>query len=307
MKKIAVLLSTYNGETYIRDQIESILNQKCNIKFDVIVRDDGSKDQTVSILKEYESEKKLRLIEGNNYGAAKSFLWLLKNVNGYDYYAFSDQDDIWYSNKIQEGINIIEKYVGPTLYFSNAYLVDEKNNSLGRVVHKKNPSFTKESILCISTTAQGCTSIINSDLARFVQEKEIPNNIIMHDTYITSLCSLLNGNIVFDSSPYMDYRIHGNNDIGMPTKEQLGIIGMLKLRLKDIFSQRSISMSKQAKTIYDLYGQVFDEDSKNICLLIMNAEHSFFSRLKLSVSKNLKYESLSMCITYRIKILLGNN
>lgn len=307
MSKIAILISTYNGEKYIKCQIESIINQDLEEDFDIIVRDDGSKDNTIAILNDYFKQGKIRLIKGSNLGAAKSFLWLLQNNTNYDYYAFSDQDDIWYPNKIQEGINRIKKYSGPTLYFSNANLVNENNESLKRLVHRGRPFISKESILCISTVAQGCTTIINSDLAKYIQQKSIPENIIMHDTYITSLCSLINGNIIFDENPYMDYKIHSDNDVGMPTKEQIGLIGMAKLRISDIFTRRKISMSDQAKTLYDLYKDEFDNESKKICMTVIRAKDSFFDRIKLVFSKKLRYESISMYITYKIKILLGNN
>ena len=94
-KKVNVLLSAYNGEKYIREQIESILEQSYK-NIEIYVRDDGSKDGTLTILKEYEERGLIHLEAGKNVGFVKSFEWLIANGGEADYYAFSDQDDFWF-------------------------------------------------------------------------------------------------------------------------------------------------------------------------------------------------------------------
>ena len=98
MEKVIVLMSTYNGEKYIKQQVDSILNQE-NVSVELVVRDDGSNDNTISILKEYEKAGKLIWYTGDNKGAAYSFFDLMEYAkNRYDdycYFALSDQDDIW--------------------------------------------------------------------------------------------------------------------------------------------------------------------------------------------------------------------
>ena len=95
MKTVAVLMSTYNGENYIKEQIESIFNQK-GVIVKLYVRDDGSKDRTLEILKDYN----VNLEKGTNIGYIKSFMWLIKNVPFADYYALADQDDVWDEDKL---------------------------------------------------------------------------------------------------------------------------------------------------------------------------------------------------------------
>ena len=98
-KKVAVLLSTYNGEKYVGAQIHSILTQNYK-NIEIVVRDDGSKDKTVEIIKEYmQKYSNIVLHQGENLGFIKSFFELLKYEDA-DYYAFADQDDIWLPNKI---------------------------------------------------------------------------------------------------------------------------------------------------------------------------------------------------------------
>lgn len=94
MYKVAVLLSTYNGSKYIKEQIDSILSQE-GVNIDIYIRDDESTDETVNIIYEYKSNN-IFLTEGKNIGVGNSFMELLYSVPEiYDYYAFADQDDIW--------------------------------------------------------------------------------------------------------------------------------------------------------------------------------------------------------------------
>ena len=116
--KLAVLMSTYNGSKYLRQQLESILNQVCDCEIDIWVRDDGSSDDTLKILREYAAFGRLRWYTGENLKPARSFLDLVKHCPGYDYYAFSDQDDVWYPNKLRDGIDRIKNQCGPAMSFA---------------------------------------------------------------------------------------------------------------------------------------------------------------------------------------------
>ena len=99
MEKIQVLMSTYNGEKYLKEQIESILNQE-KVEVNILIRDDGSCDKTLKIIKELSKNPKISYYEGKNIGPAKSFMDLVnKSGDKFNYYAFADQDDIWMPNK----------------------------------------------------------------------------------------------------------------------------------------------------------------------------------------------------------------
>ena len=121
-KKIVVLLSTYNGEKYLQEQIDSILNQKSSHQIDLMVRDDGSSDGTIEILKFYEEQYPARVKVNfeKNIGYIHSFFELIREAEGYDYYALSDQDDIWYPEKMERMLRAIEDYGDtPTMVFSD--------------------------------------------------------------------------------------------------------------------------------------------------------------------------------------------
>ena len=105
---VSVLMSTYNGEKYIREQIESILNQK-KVKVHLLIRDDGSQDSTIEIVKEYANKyPNVSVYAGKNIGIGNSFMELLRNAPEADYYAFADQDDVWLDGKLERAIELIK-------------------------------------------------------------------------------------------------------------------------------------------------------------------------------------------------------
>lgn len=108
MKKIAVLLSSYNGEHYIEEQIESIYRQSFK-DFQLYIRDDGSNETFRDKLHTLQKKYDFVLYEGDNIGFVGSFMWLLRNVKEADYYAFADQDDIWKEEKLEKAISWFEE------------------------------------------------------------------------------------------------------------------------------------------------------------------------------------------------------
>ena len=107
--KIAVLMSSYNGEKYIEEQIESIIEQE-NVVVDLFIRDDGSTDKTKEIITRFQSEN-IHINLDYNIGVVKSFFELIKTADGYDYYALCDQDDVWDKDKLYVAIKHIKEKV----------------------------------------------------------------------------------------------------------------------------------------------------------------------------------------------------
>lgn len=302
---IAVLMTTYNGEKFLEEQICSILNQKTEYEIQLIVRDDGSSDNTINILEKYRNQGKLIYSKGENIGAAKGFIQLLRNNQGFDYYAFADQDDVWMENKIQKGISSIADRDKPALYCSNCELVDEKMNSLGRNTHRKTPTYSLASILCLACCAQGCTAVFNRQLAKIIQDNDIPNEFIMHDSLLTCLCGLIDGDIIYDEVPSMKYRMHSSNVLGLKTAKQ-NLLGVLRDRYEEIVTRNPIGMYEQARSIIDTYGAFISEENKKMCELVISAQHSNLARIKLAMIKSLKHDTLNKTITKKLQILLGN-
>ena len=119
-------MSSYNGELFIEDQINSIFEQE-SVEVELVVRDDGSKDGTVSLLEDYyKSGKNIRIIKGENLGCEKSFFQLLTEHSDADYFAFSDQDDFWEPKKLISAIDILSKKMNPALVACNLLVSDDK-------------------------------------------------------------------------------------------------------------------------------------------------------------------------------------
>ena len=132
MIMIAILMATYNGSRYLREQIDSILSQT-NDNWQLYIHDDGSTDSTMDIILEYCNKYIGKIVYLNDAqkhrGAAMSFMYLLKQVEA-DYYMFCDQDDVWLPNKVEQEFKSITEYSNekPILVFSDLYIVDEKLN-----------------------------------------------------------------------------------------------------------------------------------------------------------------------------------
>ena len=228
-KKVVILLSTYNGEKYLREQIDSILNQSYQ-NFELVVRDDGSKDSTVEIVKEYmeKSDKEITLMVGKNLGFIKSFFELLKHSDA-DYFSFADQDDIWLPNKIELAVNSLEKLddTKPNMSFSNVDYYDTEMNFMGKGdSENKKPSFLNSLYECIN---QGMTMVINKTARDYII-KNIPEKCFFHDWWTYMICTAF-GNVVQDDVVTVKYRRAKTN----ATVEGQGKITLLMWRIKKLF------------------------------------------------------------------------
>lgn len=299
--KVAVLMSTYNGEKYIREQIDSILNQEGDFQLDLWVRDDESKDNTQRILGEYAALGKIKWYTQTNLGPARSFLDLVKHCPGYDYYAFADQDDYWMPCKISTAVRALDGRKGPQLYFANAELVDSELVSLGRNVYKIRPKLDFETLTCAGGIL-GCTTVFNAELAHWVQMRELPKHMVMHDFYMDELCLALGGEIICDLRPLMKYRQHGNNVVGVSN----GVLGTIKSRAKDILKKPKVGIAEQANEVLKLYRDDISDDKAKWLKKVSSYKASYLSRVTLAFSRKTNYMNRNMGLKLRLSILFGN-
>ena len=298
-RKVLVLMSTYNGEKFLRDQIDSILNQ--TIRVNILVRDDGSSDSTCKILDIYHSQGKLDWYTGDNLKPAKSFMDLLMRSGEYDYYAFSDQDDIWKKDKLEKSIAEIETIKEHAICYTNAEIVDEKLNSLNRVVYPKKPSLDLWSLMC-GPNIIGCTMVFNKKMADIVKKHGIPDKIMMHDSYMGRVCVAIGGSIVFKDECTILYRQHGNNAVGAHSSA----IKKIRNRLNGVLRKAKVTIDEQAREILDKYGDEITYDNRIILISISNYNKRIKNRIALFSSKYTHYPSISLALMYRIAILFGN-
>ncbi|KRM84215.1 glycosyltransferase, group 2 family protein [Limosilactobacillus coleohominis DSM 14060] len=229
-KNIAILMSTYNGDKYLKTQIQSIINQKYT-NWHLYIRDDGSTDKTIEIIEEFE-KKEPRISFFNrknikNVGVTRSFIDLLNNVNA-DYYMFSDQDDYWMPNKISICLNKISKVSGPTCVFTELQVVN-KNLKLLHLMNNSNVWFDFPHFL-FGNCVTGCTMMINNDLKSLLLiEKTNFQNVYLHDWWIAMICASF-GKLLYVSTPTIYYRQHGDNAEGSK-KDNLKTIAKRTLHL----------------------------------------------------------------------------
>jgi rhamnosyltransferase len=299
--RIAVLMSTYNGEKYLVEQIESILNQKGDFDVDLFVRDDGSTDNTRNLLDKYQKEGKLTWYTGDNLGPALSFIDLIKKCEKYDLYSFADQDDYWKDNKLARAKDFLSDAQKTDIYFANAQLVDQDLNDLGRCVYKCTPKTDFRTLTCAGGIL-GCTMVFTNRLAEYIKEKPLPSEIVMHDFYICEVCLALGGEMIYDNEAVMKYRQHSNNVVGVST----GLVNKAKSRIKDITKEPKVSIANQANQIFEMYGGSISEENRKWLKDISHYRESLKSRLKLANSRNIRFINLNTAVKQRMAILFGN-
>lgn len=296
--RIAVLLSTYNGEAYLQAQLESILAQQGDLDLDIHVRDDGSQDGTCAILDRYAREGKLTWYTGENLRPAKSFLDLVRKCTGYDAYAFCDQDDVWYPQKLQWAAEHLCTHAEPCLYFADARLVDRTGQSLGRNLYRHRPCYDFYSLVC-APNVLGCTCVFNEALARLLRRAE-PESPIMHDCYAASVCALFDGSILFDDRVCMDYRQHGTNVVGASHDPWAAV----KDRLRRLVKQEPVSIARQAQSLLQGYPEIAETEKGVFLRKVACCRDSFFNALALACSRKFRCASVNMGLTVRLATLL---
>lgn len=212
---VSILMSVYNGEKYLKTQIDSILNQTYT-DFKLYIRDDGSKDASAQIIESYNDER-IIFFKEKNVGAAESFFELLRRCADYDYIFFSDQDDVWYPEKLELLLNEIKKYDDiPTMIFTDFKTIDSDGNLIDESYEKKSAlnvtsgEVSLEKIL-VHPYVFGCASVINKKLANVVKNQ--PQGIEMHDCWISQTACAV-GKLIYIPIQSIAHRFHNSNATG---------------------------------------------------------------------------------------------
>lgn len=299
MKSVLVLMSVYNGKTYLKQQIDSILSQK-SVDVNILVRDDSSKDETINILKEYNDDR-IEIFTGQNQGFAESFSTLLKlasEKNSYDYYAFADQDDVWMDDKLISAIIKLSEIEDPNIpcgYCSNTTLVDS-NLKFMRLMHNREMTLTKERAL-IQNIATGCTMLFNYAAVKYYVDYR-PSKIVVHDYLMYLICMYL-GKFVYDPESHINYRQHSNNQIGSKSW-----ISRMKRRIAKFGASKGY-FENQSKDFLDSYKHLLSVNDVLTISYLCNYRKSMSSKLSLLFDNKYKYDNLEFNIFMCLKILLG--
>jgi glycosyltransferase involved in cell wall biosynthesis len=259
-KTVDILLATYNGEKYLKEQIDSILNQT-HTKWNLIIRDDGSTDNTLNIIEEYKSKyfEKIHIIkdEFKNVGVNKNFS-LLMNHSKSDYIMFCDQDDFWLPQKIELTFELMikeeKKENLPILIFSDLKVVDDKlnikSNSFWKTMLINPKNVFNINNLVVRNPVTGCTIMMNIKLKNII--KNIPTEALVHDWWI-SLTACLFGKINYVEQPTILYRQHSNNVLGASKNKRIKSLLLSPYKIINQMKNKELLFQKQTKKILDTY------------------------------------------------------
>ena len=282
MDKIEVLMAVYNGSAYIREQIDSILNQTYE-NWHLTISDDGSTDGTDLIADEYAAkypEQITRVYSGVRFGNARDhFMWLSENCTS-RYMLYSDQDDVFNPEKmsrLMDAMQNAERQWGrdlPILVFSDQTVVDEKLNviepSLMRCQKQAFDSFDYHALL-IQNVVTGGAMMVNRPLCSLAVQCRSRERIIMHDWWMAATAARF-GKVIYLDEPLSLYRQHGGNSVGA---KRVGSAGYIAGMMGNLRGVREMILRKKSQA------GVFEE---TYTALLTAEDRQFLSRTKQSRS-----------------------
>ena len=291
-KKIDILMATYNGEKYLAEQLDSIINQTYH-NWNLLIRDDSSTDRTLEIIQDYQKkDNRIKLLKDNkgNLGIVKNFEELLKNSES-EFIMFSDQDDIWIENKLDMYLKMIEKIKNKGfMIHSDAILFDKNKSNILKdtFISKKAINKGLENVF-FNYFVQGATILISKEIKNFILP--FPKEVYLHDRYI-HLISELFFERIFVNKALIYYRQHGDNQIGAKNT-------IRELLSKRYFDERDRQL---IKIIYNKYGSLLTDDKKKLIeeyFKITDIEKNRFNRFL-----NLKKSKISIPLKKQISFIV---
>ncbi len=247
-KRIQILLSTYNGEKYLREQLDSYTKLENFNQVKVLIRDDGSSDGTRKILKEYAQREEFEVEFGEHLGTSDSYQWLIQHSDSEcGYFAFSDQDDVWLPHKLTLALEALKQYPQeePLLFASRSQIVDE---NLHRIGYSSLPirgiSFYNA---MVQNVLPGHTQVFNTALRNDLAVHGIHGAHVV-DWWLYLVASA-KGKIIFSEECSVLHRQHSGNAVGY----RLGLLGRLKKKLSYIREGKGNAISHQLNAFFNAY------------------------------------------------------
>ena len=287
-------MSTYNGDRYIREQLQSIYAQK-GVYATLLVRDDGSCDATCALLDNEQSGGRLQWYAGDNLGPAYSFWNLVTAAPETSYYAFADQDDVWDDDKLASAVSMLEKAGdAPALYFCQTRLVDKSLNEIKSV--RIAPLLTFGEALSYQFVT-GCTMVINNAMRKVLQQYT-PSFIRMHDVWIYDVAQAVGAKVFFDPTPHISYRQHGGNAVGQDST----LVSIWRKRFQRLVKGECIR-SRLAKELLKGYSFEMSDENRNLAQMASGYRNSFWSWMKLIFTSKLRCAPFSINFTSKMAII----
>lgn len=307
-KKVLVMMATYNGAVHLAEQIDSILSQQ-GVDVTLRVCDDRSEDETIEILKKYAGDKQV-LIQRNRkrLGVGMNFMQMVYEADPqqFDFFAFSDQDDVWLPEKLDSAIQSIEAYerdgakrIGemgtPILYCSDLLDVDEHLHNPTRELNRLRGIEQKRASLLIRNIYSGCTTVFNREHLRLAQLHPVEDYARIHDAWMALLAYYCGNLLVNYDDAFIMRRITGRNVAGATVPGS----DVKRMSFSRLFKrpERAVSRSARQLLAYEPYMAESDR-----CLVSSLAEYpaSFSGRLRWVFSR--EYRSLSGLETFLVRV-----
>jgi glycosyltransferase involved in cell wall biosynthesis len=279
MRRVTILLGTLNGARFLPNQLASIKGQDFP-DWTLVASDDGSTDETLSILRSAQEElgnEKLLIVDGPRRGFVQNFLSLACNHGGANFFAFSDQDDVWHPEKLSRALKwhaTIPPEV-PALYCARTRLIDDAENVVGySPLFRRQPSFQNAMVQSI---AGGNTMVFNDAARRLVTFLGADVPVPSHDWWLYLLVTGAGGQVRYDPVPSVDYRVHSHNIVGSNIGWPARVTRLRELmggRLKRWTDAHEVALTKFRPRMTPANRELFD--------LFQEARHSgFHNRLRM--------------------------
>ena len=302
--KVEILLSTYNGEKYLKEQLNSLLTQECIENIKISIRDDGSTDGTCDILRSYEEKYHLNITYGTNLGVNFSMTELLKNAdNDFDYFAFCDQDDVWDTGKILAAVLALDGLPeeDPLLWGCMEMLTDESLCAISLMPVPKYLGNFYNAI--IQNKLAGHTQVFNRAL-RNILLKVPPEKMYLYD-WVTYILASAFGKVLFDTNCLGLYRQHGKNVVGY----ELNAIAQIPRRFKRLTNGAFKQISTQMQYVYELFEDDLNTQYKNELNIFLKSRRNFIKRIlyicNTKIKRNTRFESIQFRILYLLGVFGG--
>ena len=310
------MMATYNGEKWLSEQIDSILKQR-GVDVTLQICDDRSTDGTFQVADAYQQEFDNIIATQNaeNLGVGKNFMQMVYEVNAedYDYFAFSDQDDVWLPEKLQVAIEKIEKAkkdddlktiegVGtPILYCSDIQNVDENLKNPKRELASMQLDETLRATPLLRNWHSGCSFVFNRSMLKLCQKANVKDTFRNHDAWLYLIAFYCGNTIVDLQNALILRRLTSTNTVG----EIAAGTDVKKAKVAHVAQQPKQNMKKCASVLYDEYKNYFSNSDRAMIESFLRYDSLLKERLKWVFSNS--YASLSHADTLllRAKLMLG--
>lgn len=293
-KLVSVVIATYNGERYLRAQLDSILDQTYR-NLEIVVCDDRSKDGTADILQEYAQGAGIKWHRNEErLGPAQNFGRAISLARG-DYVAFSDQDDVWKPTKIETSVSAMVELENsgdpdvPILVFTDLTLVDEQLRTIADSYYGhmgRNPRLNTLNRILAGNIVAGCGALANRKLIDLAMP--IPREAIMHDSWLALVASTL-GKLRYVDVPTVLYRQHANNTVGgVRTLLHQKAGRALSLRFDNAHYRQALIVPRypQARALLDRHRERITPDKRALMLEFLACERKGFVSKRISILMN---------------------